>query len=376
MENILKLIKNEKVKWKRLGEVCEIKRGRVISKKFLSDKENIGIYPVYSSQTLNNGQIGSINTYDFDGDYITWTTDGAYAGTVFYREGKFSITNICGIISLKSSELILKFLYYYLSIEAKNHVAGGSGNPKLMSNVVHDILVPVPSLEVQEKIAKTLDKFTNYVTELLLRNKQYNYYRNFLLSDEYLTKKTLELCGEDVEVEYKIIADLCDIKKGEQLNKKQLNDDEMYPAYNGGKTFSGRTNKYNVEANTIIISQGGASAGYVNFITERFWANAHCYYLIPNQSVKNRFLYHFLKLKQDYLMAAQYGAGIPSLSKDTIWNIFISTPPLTVQNHIASILDQFDTLTNNLSEGLPKEIELRQKQYEYYRDQLLSFNEN
>ncbi|WP_051749409.1 restriction endonuclease subunit S [Ureaplasma diversum] len=149
----------------------------------------------------------------------------------------------------------------------------------------------------------------------------------------------------------------------------------MYPAYNGGKTFSGRTNKYNVEANTIIISQGGASAGYVNFITERFWANAHCYYLIPNQSVNNRFLYHFLKLKQDYLMAAQYGAGIPSLSKDTIWNISISIPPLRVQNHIASILDQFDTLTNNLSEGLPKEIELRQKQYEYYRDLLLSFDQ-
>ena len=84
------------VEWKKLGEVCEIKRGRVISKAYL--EQNSGDFPVYSSQTRNNGEIGKINTYDFDGEYATWTTDGAYAGTVFYRNGKFSITNICGLI--------------------------------------------------------------------------------------------------------------------------------------------------------------------------------------------------------------------------------------------------------------------------------------
>ena len=132
---ILELIKNEKVEWRRLGEVCELKRGRVISKQYL--EENIGEYPVYSSQTLNNGEIGKIDTYDFDGEYITWTTDGAYAGTIFYRNGKFSITNICGIITPKDKkQLSIKYLGYFLQIEAKKHVKDGSGNPKLMSNVV------------------------------------------------------------------------------------------------------------------------------------------------------------------------------------------------------------------------------------------------
>jgi len=87
MNFIDELLKDEKVEWKKLGEVCEIKRGRVISKRYLEMHQ--GEYPVYSSQTRDNGKIGSIDTYDFDGEYVTWTTDGAYAGTIFYRSGKF-----------------------------------------------------------------------------------------------------------------------------------------------------------------------------------------------------------------------------------------------------------------------------------------------
>ena len=111
MSKIDELLKNEKVEWKKLGEVCEIKRGRVISKTYL--EKHAGIFPVYSSQTRNNGEIGRIETYDFDGEYATWTTDGAYAGTVFYRKGKFSITNICGLITPKDNKKILvKFIVF------------------------------------------------------------------------------------------------------------------------------------------------------------------------------------------------------------------------------------------------------------------------
>ena len=189
MSKIDELLKNEEVEWKKLGEVCDIKRGRVISKEYL--EQHKGEYPVYSSQTRNNGEIGRINTYDFDGEYATWTTDGAYAGTVFYRNGKFSITNICGLIIPKNSKKVLvKFIVYWLQIEAKKHVKGGSGNPKLMSNVMEKIEIPIPSIETQEKIVKTLDKFTNYVTELQAelqaRTKQYEYYRDRLLSEDYL----------------------------------------------------------------------------------------------------------------------------------------------------------------------------------------------
>ncbi|MFA8072601.1 restriction endonuclease subunit S, partial [Escherichia coli] len=188
MSYLEKLLDGVEVEWLPLGEVSALRRGRVMSKGYLT--ENFGPYPVYSSQTANNGKIGSINTFDFDGEYISWTTDGANAGTVFYRTGKFSITNVCGLITLKSKyPLIYKFLFYWLTIEAKKHVYSGMGNPKLMSHQVENIPVPIPcpdnpekSLAIQSEIVRILDKFTALTAELNMRKKQYNYYRDQLLS--------------------------------------------------------------------------------------------------------------------------------------------------------------------------------------------------
>ena len=95
---IEKLLDGAEVAWVPLGDVTTLKRGRVMSKGYFV--ENAGDFPVYSSQTARNGMIGKIDTFDFDGEYISWTTDGANAGTVFYRTGKFSITNVCGSIKI------------------------------------------------------------------------------------------------------------------------------------------------------------------------------------------------------------------------------------------------------------------------------------
>lgn len=175
--------------WKYLTQVADLTRGRVISKEYLSD--NVGDYPVYSSQTVDNGEIGKINSFDFDGEFVSWTTDGANAGTVFYRSGKFSITNVCGLIKIKNNpELNYKFLFYWLSIEAKKHVYSGMGNPKLMSHQMEKIKIPIPPLSIQTKIVKFLDKFetlTNSITEGLplaieQSQKRYEYYRELLLN--------------------------------------------------------------------------------------------------------------------------------------------------------------------------------------------------
>ena len=173
-------------------------------------------------------------------------------------------------------------------------------------------------------------------------------------------------------VEWKPLGEICDIKKGKQLNKVELKEQGLYPAYNGGKTYSGWADCYNVEANTIIISQGGASAGFVNFITVPFWANAHCYYLLPNlEFVHNRYLYHFLKYNENYFMESQYGAGIPALSQAKLNGLSIPIPPLSVQTKIAQILDTMTAITAELT----AELSMRNKQYQYYRDKLLSENE-
>lgn len=176
------------VTWMKMSEICNLQRGKVYSKEYLRD--NQGIYPVYSSQTINNGELGRISTYDFDGTYLTWTTDGAYAGTIFKRKGKFSITNVCGIISMKSDLVTMDFLYYWLSLKAKEYVYSGMGNPKLMSNQVEKILVPIPALSEQQRIVSILDKFETLVNdlsqglpaEIAAVQEQYEYYRNKLLT--------------------------------------------------------------------------------------------------------------------------------------------------------------------------------------------------
>ena len=373
MTNILELLKNEKVEWKKLGEVANIQRGRVISKKYL--EEHRGEFPVYSSQTKNDGIIGKIDTYDFDGEYITWTTDGAYAGTVFYRYGKFSITNICGLIKPKDN-LIIKYLCYWLQIEAKKHVTGGSGNPKLMSNVVANIPIPIPSPETQEKIAKILDKFTNYVTELQSelqsRTKQYTYYRDKLLSEEYLTKVTKEMEG-DRKVKTLRLEEVCEFKRGKRLVKSELQEEGEFPVYQNSIIPLGYYHEKNFERdNTFIISAG--AAGEIVYSDREFWAADDVYVLKTKENITSKYLYYLLLSKQYIIKSKVRKASIPRLSKDDIEKILVDIPPLSLQNKIVKVLDEFQVLLADTKGLLPAEIEERQKQYEYYREKLLTFD--
>lgn len=184
-----KLVKFENdVTIKTIGEICQINRGKVISKDYLRD--NAGDYPVFSSQTTDDGIFGRISTYDYDGEYLTWTTDGANAGSIFYRNGKFNITNVCGLLRVRDVNVNIKFLLYALSNVSKKHVSAGMGNHKIMSNVMEKIKVPIPKLSEQERIVSILDKFDALVNdisiglpaELKARRQQYEYYRNNLLT--------------------------------------------------------------------------------------------------------------------------------------------------------------------------------------------------
>ena len=176
------------VRWMKMNDIAKLSRGRVISKDYLQN--NAGIYPVYSSQTANNGELGQINTYDYNGNYLTWTTDGAYAGTIFKRKGCFNITNVCGLIALTSELVNLDYLYYWLKITAPSYVYKGMGNSKLMSNVMESILIPIIPLSEQQRIVSILDRFdrlTNDLTaglpaEIAKRRQQYEYYRDKLLT--------------------------------------------------------------------------------------------------------------------------------------------------------------------------------------------------
>jgi len=185
---LLNVADRHQSKWATISDICEISRGRVISREYVRD--NAGEYPVYSSQTVNEGIFGRIGTYDYDGEYITWTTDGANAGSVFYRNGKFSITNVCGLLKVRVKYVNTKFLTHSLAHIAKEHVSSGMGNPKLMSNVMRNIPIPIPPLAEQERVASILDRFGALMNEISAglpaevraRRWQYEYYRDRLLT--------------------------------------------------------------------------------------------------------------------------------------------------------------------------------------------------
>ena len=179
-----------------------------------------------------------------------------------------------------------------------------------------------------------------------------------------------ELCPNGVE--HKKLGDVCTVATGDQLNKSLLTDNGEYPVYNGGMAPSGYWNDYNAESDTIIISQGGASAGYVNFVATNFWAGAHCYIVKPSSLIENKYLYYLLKNMQAVIQGSKIGAGIPGLNRQEILKLEVPLPPLKIQQEIVKILDKF----TELQAELQAELDLRLKQYEHYRDELLQHDES
>ncbi|OJO14772.1 restriction endonuclease subunit S [Escherichia coli] len=390
MSYLEKLLDGVEVEWLPLGEVSALRRGRVMSKGYLT--ENFGPYPVYSSQTANNGKIGSINTFDFDGEYISWTTDGANAGTVFYRTGKFSITNVCGLITLKSKyPLIYKFLFYWLTIEAKKHVYSGMGNPKLMSHQVENIPVPIPcpdnpekSLAIQSEIVRILDKFTALTAELTaelnMRKKQYNYYRDQLLSFKEGEVNWTTLGNEEL---FHICAGGTPSKskaeywdngsipwlKSESCNNKPVYFSKDFISELGLKKSTAKL----LPKNTTLIALVGATIFKTAFLEFEATTNQNIASIKSTKEniIADKFIFYFLTNLYNTLKSEMRNYGMLNLTN--LRQFRIPIPCIAEQKRIVSILDKFDALTNSITEGLPREIELRQKQYEYYRDLLFSF---
>ena len=168
----------------RVGDIGTLGRGRVISTSEINSSVNPK-YPVYSSQTSNNGVMGYIDTYEFDGEYITWTTDGANAGTVFYRNGKFNCTNVCGTIKLNNM-VDAYFVAYALQQAAKKYVSTNLANPKLMNNVMADICIYCPDLTTQKRISslvRLLDEKIAIEEQILNGYKESKHY---LLSNLFI----------------------------------------------------------------------------------------------------------------------------------------------------------------------------------------------
>ena len=344
------------VEWKTLGEVAKLERGVVISKEYLRD--NAGVYPVYSSQTENNGEFGRINTYRYDGTYVTWTTDGAYAGTVFRRYGKFNITNVCGLINILDKDCIdVNYLYYILSITTKKYVNEGMGNPKLMSNVMAKVKIPLPPLAIQSRIVEILDHFTNLTAnltaELALRRKQFEHFREKLLS----------LDGVPA-VEWKTLGEVCEIKNGKDY--KHLSEGSI-PVWGTGGIMA-YVDQFVYSKPSVLLPRKG-SIDKIYYVEGPFWNIDTIFYTVINENViLPKYLYLYISTVDLTALDTSKG-NRPSLTQSVLNKIQIPVPPLAVQQSIVAKLDKFTALIQNIE----NELALRQKQYEYYREKLLSF---
>ena len=387
LEKLIHELCPEGLEYRTISDICNISRGRVMSKDYI--RENEGDYPVYSSQTENEGELGKISSFDFDGEYLTWTTDGANAGTVFYRNGKFSITNVCGLLKVKNDGLLTKYLYYSLNVEAPKHVRSGMGNPKLMSNVMACIKVQVPPIEVQREIVRILDNFTELTAklteklteELVARKKQYAFYLDNLFETIEAPMVPIKELGTLTRGKRFVHADATEfgvpcIHYGELYTyygvyaekvKSYIREDlrpKMRYAHKGDVVIVG------AGENNIDIGIGVAWEG-----DEDVAVHDACYTLCHFQNSK--YISYFLRssMYHDQITKHVSRGKICSISATKIGEALIPIPSLDEQARIVSILERFNSLCDDISTDLPAEIEARKKQYEYYRDKLLTFKE-
>ena len=172
-----KLLDNDRWITYKIQDIAKIGRGRVICSAEI-ERQKHPLYPVYSSQTFNDGIMGYLDDYMFDGEYITWTTDGANAGTIFYRKGKFNCTNVCGTLKIQP-----KYDCYFVSLvlqqATQKYVSFNLANPKLMNNIMASIKIKMPDIEMQKQLSKifqTLDSCLlvhQRTCDMYSREKQY-----------------------------------------------------------------------------------------------------------------------------------------------------------------------------------------------------------
>ena len=180
----LKMLHSDSWKQFKIKDIASIGRGRVISSVEISQQDN-PLYPVYSSQTSNEGIMGYLDNFMFEGEYINWTTDGANAGTVFYRDGKFNCTNVCGLLKL-GDEFDTYFVSLVLAEATKKYVSTNLANPKLMNNTMGSIQIRLPKLKEQKRISIAFRKLRELLEVHNSLLTEYSRLKQYLLSQMFI----------------------------------------------------------------------------------------------------------------------------------------------------------------------------------------------
>ena len=382
LEELIQKYCPDGVEWKTLGEATLMKRGTSATKGVMQE----GNIPVISG---GRQPAFYCNQSNRTGETITVAGSGAGAGYVqYWNEPIF----VCDAFSVQGNEdLNTKFIYYYMtSMQDKIYATKkGGGVPHVHISSIDKFEIPIPPLPVQEEIVRILDTFTELQAELQAelqkRLQQYNYYRDNLLSDFTPEQEPKECTLEEITT---------DIYSGATPSKEKRDywENGTIPWMSSGEVNLGQV--YEVEGritqlgydkcSTRMVPEGsvvialagqGKTRGTVAILRTSVCTNQSLAALVPNPDiVSGEYLYYYLKTQYSKLREVSSGDGTRGgLNLKMLRSYKVIVPSLKTQTQIVAILDRFETLTNDLSAGLPAEIEKRRQQYEYYRDKLLTF---
>ena len=375
-----KLLDGAEVEWKPLDEVANIaNNARKPVKSSLRISGNIPYYDANNIQDYVEG-------YTHDGEFVLIAEDGSASlenYSIQWAVGKFWANNHVHVVNGKE-KLNNRFLYHYLTNMNFIPFLAGKERAKLTKAKLQQIPIPIPPLSVQTEIVKILDALTaltsELTSELILRQKQYEYYREKLLSFDSLEQLNSGGGGK------KKLIDVAYFQNGKG-HEKNIDENGSFIVINSKFiSTNGTVKKYCndqlvplfKEDILIVMSDlpNGKALAKTFFVTEdnKYTLNQR----IGRITVKEgggllpSFVNHFLN-RNKQLTKYDNGTDQTNLRKDQILDVVIPIPPLEQQQRIVSILDKFETLTNSITEGLPLAIEQSQKRYEYYRELLLNF---
>ncbi|WP_103608143.1 restriction endonuclease subunit S [Campylobacter concisus] len=375
------------VEFKELGEIADIVRGQRVTK---AELQNDGKYPVVSGGIK---PLGFLNKFNREANTITVAQYGT-AGYINFIEEKFWANDVCYCIFPKK-EISNKFLLYCLmkNQEFIYSLRTNAIPAHLPQKLLSEIKLPVPPMEVQREIVRILDSFTlltaELTAELTARKKQYEFYRDFLLSFDELDKNG--------GCELKTLGEICELIRGNGLQKKDFVERGV-PAIHYGQiytyygTFASKTKSFvsvdtarnlkKVNFGDVVITNTsenlqdvGKAVVYLG--KEQAVTGGHATILKPKNTFLGKFFVYLSQTAYFYNEKVKYAKGtkVIDVSASDMSKILIPVPSLQTQQKVVEILDKFDTLVNSITDGLPREIELRRKQYEYYREKLLNFTE-
>lgn len=373
LEELIQKLCPNGVEYKEIKDIANVSIGEFVHK----NKQNPNAeYPVFNGGITNTGFYDEFNR---TANKIIISARGANAGFVNRVFSNFWSGNSCYTIDVTDCTIDWNFLYYWLKSKEQKLLGDQQrgGIPAVSKKQVERFITPVPPLEVQREIVRILDSFTlltaELTAELTARKKQYEYYEhNLLFDDKYKRMKLSDLCTVNQGLQIPISKRLKEPRENcyRYITVQFLknNEDEQYYIENPDKNVI-------CKEDDILVTRTG-STGVIVYGVEGCFHN-NFFKVTPNELIHKKYMYFLLRSKYMYkkMLTAASGGTVPDLPHKKFYALEVPVPTIDEQKHIVEMLEKFNELCNDITTGLPAEIEARQKQYEFYRDKLLSFKQ-